>query len=291
MTGDIPSKLIKTPQFNAPTPVETITIIFHWKSESDGWNWMDAITDTVYSSYRMINTGSCTNRIDILNDPYHNGGKMRSMRVTYTDSFCIKNLLSLARITDPNLDQYQGSTSFPLDSFLAQEELREIRQLFTGEGPYDFFNITEIPDPDEMHFDFELYAWYYTKPGSQYTMKELLDWAVNPLPGERVALTHQAWNTVYSAWVVSSINNTREAMLSLFGSPYFTREEYDERRTCNDKKPIPWYDDWRVVYASPDDPPYAYSTPDLDSQLDYANGMDNEFFPPYSKNQPIIWKL
>jgi len=282
---------MEAPQFKVPAPVETITIILHWKSKSSGWNWMDAITDTVYSSYRMIPSGSCTNRIDILNDPYHNGGKMRSLRVTYTDNFCINNLLSLARIIDPNLDQYQGSTPFPLDSILAQEELREIRQLFTGEGPYDFFNITEIPDPDQVNFDYEPYSWYLTRPGDQYTMKELLDWAVHPLENERIALTHQAWNTVYSGWVIGGVNNTREVMLELFGSPYFTREEYEERKLCQDKKPTPWYDDWRVVYDSPDDPSYQYRTPDLDSQLDYTNGMDNEFFPPYSKNQQIVWKL
>jgi len=122
---------------------------------------MDAITDTIYSSYRMINTGSCTNRIDILNDPYHNGGKMRSLRVTYTDNFCIKNLLSLARIDDPNDEYISGLTPFPLDSMLVQEELREIRQLFAGEGPYHFYNITEIPDPDVVNFDYEEYAWYF----------------------------------------------------------------------------------------------------------------------------------
>jgi len=96
------------------------------------------------------------------------------MRVTYTDNFCFKNLLSLAQITDPNLDQYQGSTPFPLNSILVQEELLEIRQLFTGEGPYHFFNITNIPDPDQVNFDHERYSWYYTKPGNPYTIKELL---------------------------------------------------------------------------------------------------------------------
>jgi hypothetical protein len=291
MTGDIPARLMEAPQFKVPVPMETITIIFHWKSESSGWNWMDAITDTVYSSYRMLNTGSCTNRIDIINDPYHNGGKMRSLRVTYSDNFCIKNLLSIARITDPNLDEYQGSTPFPLDTILVQEELREIRQLFTGEGPYAFYDIPEIPDPDQVNFDYEPFAWYYTKPGNQYTAKELLDWAVHPLPNERITLTHQAWNSLYSGWAIGSANNTREAMLSLFGSPYFTREEYDERRLCHDKKPTPWSDDWKAVYESPSDPSYQYSTPDLEPQLDYFNGMDNEYFPPYTKNQSIVWKL
>jgi len=122
-------------------------------------------------------------------------------------------------------------------------------------------------------------------------MKELLDWAVSPLENERIALSHQAWNTLYSGWGISSVNNTREAMLSLFGSPYFTREEYDERRLCQDKRPDPWIDDWSVVYTSPLVPSFQYSTPDLDAQLDYHNGMDNEFFPPYSKDQPIVWKL
>jgi len=67
---------------------------------------MDTISKTLVGSYRMINSGSCVNRIEILNEPYHRNGRMRGMRVTYTDEVCQKNLLGLAALD--GVDNYDS---------------------------------------------------------------------------------------------------------------------------------------------------------------------------------------
>ena len=43
-------------------------------------------------------------------------------------------------------------------------------------------------------------AWYYIRGGSKLTNREIYDWAVEPLPGEDVALVSEGYNPQRSAW-------------------------------------------------------------------------------------------
>jgi hypothetical protein len=127
MDGEIPERILEQPEFDTPSAVEVITITIHWKAHTPGWDWMDTITDTLWASYRflfflafffsaqsypffprMINTGSCVNRLEILNTPYHKNGNMRQLRATYTDYTCLRSWLTTAKLDVPLLDTYDN---------------------------------------------------------------------------------------------------------------------------------------------------------------------------------------
>ena len=302
MAGNIPQQLTAQPQFDSPQAVSVVTFVMHWPSNSATSSWMSKLTADMFASYRMVNTGSCTNRLEFQNTPYHRSGAMHGVRVTYTDFRCIQNLLALARIDDPTLSKYNTVTGFPLQSTLTQEMLRELRQLFSGEGEYGIYNITSIPDPDFSVFTYIPNAWFWNKANSNYSMKQITKWATNPLATEpRLALAHQAWNMLFSGWSVSSVNQTREDMLALYPKQ-FSRAAYEARTVCNNKhSSTPWGNDWSVTYTDPYNPkdpaglnqtmdaPTSYDTPGLNAQFDYASGMKNEHFPPYDANEQVQW--
>ena len=133
---------------------------------------MDAISKTLVGSYRMINSGSCVNRIEILNDPYHRNGKMRGMRVTYSDYVCKTNLLGLAQLD--GVSSYDHFWSLSPVGAVADEELRELKELFMGGGPYSSNNISFIPRPDEVVFDYEPNSWFYFKGKTNSASKDTI---------------------------------------------------------------------------------------------------------------------
>jgi hypothetical protein len=131
MTGSVIDSLKTQEEFESPNAIGVVTFVMRWKSTTVNAKWAAKIKKNMWASYRVINRGSCTNRIELQNTPYHSGD-MIAVRVTYTDDFCIKNLLQLAKIEDPNLNRFTPQSGFPINSILAQEELRELRQIFAG---------------------------------------------------------------------------------------------------------------------------------------------------------------
>ncbi len=127
-----------------------------------------------------------------------------------------------------------------------------------------------------IHFNPE--SWWFLRPGSPYSIAEIRDWAARPLgASEKVAMAHGAYNLIYSGWGYSAVNQTRVSLLKLIGAPHFTQAQYDDERSCHGR----FVDDWTVEPG--------YSTPGLNTQYDYTNGMENEFFPPYFPGDAIAW--
>lgn len=245
MTGNVVDKLTSQPQFSWPKPVDGVTIALHWDVNTVGFDWRKNITkflngvDTEheYRSYRMLNSDSCMNRIELLNTPYHNSG-MNVMRVVYTDSTCIENLVALARIDDPTLsktsDEWGVVNGLGVNSFIGKEVVRELRQLFEGEA--NGYGISKIPDPDKVVFNYEPYMWFYSTPGNKYSMKEIHEWAKQPLKDDKkIILAQQAWNMKYSGWALGSIKQVRQGLLNMLGAAYSTQEDIYKRQHCNDK--------------------------------------------------------
>eukprot|EP00759_Apiculatamorpha_spiralis_P027437 PhF_6_TR30196/c0_g1_i1/m.44372 len=312
MTGDIVEDIILQSQFNYPLPVPGVTISLHWNNQDPNSIWRRDVTNNFVGSYRMINQATCLNRIELLNTPYHKS-QMNVMRVSYTDRICVETLVALAKLDDPQL-VLTPEQGYPLNGHIAREVMREVRQIFTGEGPYALFGVRQIPDPDKVVFNYEPSMWYFAKAGANYSMKDIRNWATRPIASESgIMLTHQSWHTLYSGWALASVKTAREGLLRMYPE-YFTRQSIDERYyceapfhtpQCRNNKTESNCDSWAVNYAKKCptsthpydgngnalcDAPWLMPTPAIDTQYTYANKLPNENSPPYSPNQQIRWQ-
>jgi len=257
LKGDVAEKIQSHAQSQQPKSIETVTVTMQFNITTA--RWWDYVLTNIWGSYRRMAPGSCTNRLEMLKTPYHM--YHHGIRAAYTDATC--------------MDMWK-TTMARGDSYVKAEIMRQLHEIFDQD--LAAHNLSSIPDPVLVQAHYEDTAWWYMKPGTPYTWQQLTQWANTPAGNsERVCLAHSAWQIYYSGWSVSAINRTDECLHQLYPT-HFQQSEIDTWKTCGH-----FIDDNTVGPL--------YSTPGLNTQYNYYNGLSNEFFPPYTMDQAVNWTV
>lgn len=175
--GSIAESIQKQAEFQALVPVR-VTSISQWYDEP--W-WRGALTKDGREIWRAWTTDSCINSIEIPQEQY--AAKQNVIRVVYNDQLeCVEKWSKLA----------QG----PL-SEMEQEIAKGLNQLFANNK---VTTPVKIGKPTKTVYWEWPDAWYYISGASKFTNRDIYNWAVEPLPGEDVALVSEGYNPQRSAW-------------------------------------------------------------------------------------------
>lgn len=60
-------------------------------------------------------------------------------------------------------------------------------------------------------------GWHFLRSGSKLTNKELMDWSVEPLPGERISFVGEAYNVQRTTWSDGAYKSSKHYLKTTFG--------------------------------------------------------------------------
>eukprot|EP01126_Amoeba_proteus_P044471 TRINITY_DN4942_c0_g2_i5.p1 TRINITY_DN4942_c0_g2~~TRINITY_DN4942_c0_g2_i5.p1 ORF type:complete len:492 (+),score=80.74 TRINITY_DN4942_c0_g2_i5:114-1589(+) len=258
ITGDIANLLNVQPVMDNIIAAETVTIALQWTDP-----WFQDHMKYLWGSYRLISPQSCVNRLEIVKIPLRINQGTYVIRGAYTDYVCLKILKDLARKDNPDFESEQTKkpASYPISGAVGSWIMSEIRDLFPEYS---------IPDPIYVFLKYEDEAWWYARAGTPVPWNQFPLWAAQPLgPNERIAFAHGSYVLYYSGWSFSAINQSWTSLAKMYPSE-FPQDYWNNYKSCNGK----FIDDNSVLAG--------YNTPGLNTQYDYTNGLNNEFFPPYN---------
>jgi hypothetical protein len=244
ITGNVAAALNADPHMQYPHGLPVVTIWVKWAAGGAS-AWLDTFMADMWFGYGRIDAAGCLNRLNMVRVPYWTAGGMHAVRVVYTDYTCLEMWKALLRLDNPAFETapIAPAAGYPLAGAVATEAMRQLR--YTLAGPGSHANVSSIPDPAYVYLEYEPYSWFGAQPGTPYSLEAVFNWAKQPLVGERIVLTHQAYNTYHLRWAYSAVNLTREALLTLYGAPFYTRASVDNVTTCGgllpeDNRGIDW---------------------------------------------------
>lgn len=177
ISGTVAEQIRAQPQFKALVGIRVVTVA-QWFDEP--W-WKAVHTADNKEIWRAWTTGSCINFVEIPQEEY--AAAQHVIRAVYCDQpECVSMWEKLA-------------TGSP--DKLAAEVHKGLVHLFEKNGI-----TTPVHVPEATRTMFQLWpdAWYYVRAGTPFSNKDIFDWAVEPLAGERVGLVNEAYNPQRAAW-------------------------------------------------------------------------------------------
>jgi hypothetical protein len=169
--GDIASRIQALPQFQDIMGIKVVTVAQRWASP---W-WL-------HSGYegkdirRAWTTENCLNALEIPINPY--AVQQNVMRSIYDDDM---------RCTRFWENTYQRKGIKAVETEIMQ-------------GLHHLFPKAEIPDPLTTVIHIWPAGWYYLRAGTQYTNKQIAQWALQPLAGEEISLVGDSYYIQRSGW-------------------------------------------------------------------------------------------
>jgi monoamine oxidase len=175
--GNVTEQIKAMPQFKALIGVR-VTTIAQWYEKP--W-WREAVAADGISFWRATTTKSCINSIEIPQEEY--AAKQNVIRAVYSDKLeCVELWAKLAK---------QGQAA------LEAEIQKGLEHIFTNNG---LTKTVKVPKPLKTAYWEWPDAWYYIRAGNTYSNADIFNWAVEPLPGEKLGLVSEAYNPLRSAW-------------------------------------------------------------------------------------------
>lgn len=177
MQGPIAEQIRAMPQFKALIGVR-VTTIAQWYNEP--W-WRGAVASDGLSFWRATTTASCINSIEIPQEEY--AAKQNVIRAVYNDKLeCVELWAKLAK---------QGTAA------IEAEIKKGLEHIFAANG---LTKPVKVGTPIKTAYWEWPDAWYYIRAGTTFSNADIYQWAVEPIPGEDIALVSEAYNPLRSAW-------------------------------------------------------------------------------------------
>jgi hypothetical protein len=198
--GDVVEEIRAQQIYQDIVGVKVVTITQWWP---EAW-WADIVDPTLMADnhvWRAWTTEHCLNFIEIPVEPYAAAGQVT--RSVYNDNL--------------ECSDFWEQTAADGTAAVEAEVANGLLHLFNANGITTPAMI-DLPVPLETHVQVWPDAWHWLGAGTDATNAGLFEWAVEPLPGEDVALVGEAYNVQRSGWsdgaYKSSINllNTRYGM-------------------------------------------------------------------------------
>jgi hypothetical protein len=200
LDGDIVDEIQAEPIYQDIVAVKVVTITQWWP---ESW-WADIVNPDMMMDnhvWRAWSTDNCLNFIEIPIEPYAAAAQVT--RSVYNDNLMCSEFWEMTAA--------EGTQAVETEVAIG------LMQLFNNNGITSPAMI-DLPVPLSTHVQVWPAAWHWLGAGTEVTNAELFEWAVEPLPGEEVALVGEAYNVQRSGWsdaaYKSSINllNTRYGM-------------------------------------------------------------------------------
>ena len=192
--GEIADRIRAQPEYQALVGVR-VTTITQWYDHP--W-WRGILTPEGRHVWRAWTTGHCINSVEIPLEDY--ASTQNAIRVVYNDqSECADLWARLAR--------------GPLEA-LEKEVAAGLNHLFANNG---VTRPVTIGAPRKTVFREWPDAWYYLRAGNQFSNRDIFRWAVQPLPGEDVALVSDGYNPQRSGWADAAYKSSIRYLNRRFG--------------------------------------------------------------------------
>ncbi|MEI6789900.1 MAG: FAD-dependent oxidoreductase [Myxococcaceae bacterium] len=188
INGEIANKIKAQRQFQDILGIKVVTIAQKWPSpwwENSGYADKDV--------HRAWTTEHCLNFIEIPINPY--AANQNITRSVYDD--------------DMRCVSFWENTYYRLGIKAVEEEItRGLKYLFPK---------ANIPDPINTVVQIWPAAWYYLKAGTQFTNKQITEWALNPLAGEDVSLVGDSYYIQRSGWSDAAYKSSINTLNTNYG--------------------------------------------------------------------------
>ncbi len=175
--GEIVEKIRAQPEIQALVGVR-VTTITQWYPEP--W-WRGIVTQDGRHVWRAWTTGHCINSVEIPLEEY--AATQNAIRVVYNDQ--IEYADKWARLAQGPLEALEKEVETGLILLFGNNQVT--RPVTIGKPSKTVF--CEWPD-----------AWYYLRSGNHFSNHDIFHWAVQPLPGEDLALVSDGYNPQRSGW-------------------------------------------------------------------------------------------
>lgn len=186
--GDIAARIQAKPQFQDIMGIKVVTVAQRWAAP---W-WL-------HSGYegkdvrRAWTTESCINALEIPINPY--AVQQNVMRSVYDDD------MRCTRFWE-NTYQRKGLKA-------VETEIMH--------GLHYLFPKADIPDPLTTVVQIWPAAWYYLRAGTQFTNKQIADWALHPLTGEDISLVGDSYYIQRSGWSDAAYKSSINTLNANYG--------------------------------------------------------------------------
>ncbi len=191
--GNIPAAIRSQPQFKALIGVR-VTTIAQWYDQP-WWHGIKAKDGKVV--WRAWTTGNCINSVEIPQEPY--AAAQNVIRVVYNDQLdCVLKWETLANTP----------------AAMEEEINKGLTMLFANNGVTQPVTITK---PSKTVYWEWPDAWYFIRAGNNYSNLDIYKWAVQPLPGEDIALVSEGYNPQRSAWTDGAYKSSIHYLNTSFG--------------------------------------------------------------------------
>lgn len=197
--GDIVAQIKDQRPYQDIIGVRVVTITQWWNEA-----WWAQIHDPGKTQdnqvWRAWTTDQCLNFIEIPQEPYAAAAKVT--RSVYDDDIrCVQFWEELSR---------RGVD-------VVEKELnRQLTALFNNNGASQPSRVT-IPAPRKTHVQVWPDAWHWLAASASMTNYDLMNWAVEPLRGEEVALVGEAYNPQRSGWSDAAYKSSIKLLNSRYG--------------------------------------------------------------------------
>ncbi len=186
VSGPIARAIQDQSQFRDLIGIKVVTVAQWWPS---AW-WLDVAPGL--DIRRAWTTEHCLNTIEIPANAYSE--QQLVTRSVYDDDLrCV--------------EFWETAASRSLD-FVEEEIARGLAYLFPD---------ADIPEPLHTHVQVWPAGWYWLRAGSAFTNADIADWALEPLPGERVFLVGDSYNPQRSAWSDAAFKSSIRTLNTHFG--------------------------------------------------------------------------
>lgn len=199
MTGDVIDDVTSQEEFQEIVGVKVVTITQWWPNA-----WWQDIRDPGKTEgnqiWRAWTTQHCVNFIEIPMEPY--AAQQKVTRSVYDDDQrCVEFWENAAK---------QGT------AVVEAEIARGLAHLFSDNG-LSLPASVSIPTPLKTHVQIWPAAWHWLRAGAKQTNAQVTSWAVEPLPGEQVALVGEAFNPQRSTWSDGAFKSSIKLLNEKYG--------------------------------------------------------------------------
>lgn len=182
------------PEFQALVGVR-VTTITQWYEQP--W-WRGIVTANGRHVWRAWTTGHCINSVEIPLEDY--AAAQNAIRVVYNDqSDCADKW---ARLAQGPLEALEKEVAIGLNHLFANNQVTRPVTI----GPPSKTVFCEWPD-----------GWYYLRAGNAFNNRDIYRWAVQPLPGEDIALVSDGYNPQRSGWADAAYKSSIHYLNHRFG--------------------------------------------------------------------------
>jgi hypothetical protein len=203
VTGPVAQAITSSQQFQDLLGVKAVTVAQRWPTA-----WWSDLGEPGQTLRRAWTTERALNALEIPIQPY--AADQLVTRTVYDDD---------CRTVDFWENAAQRGTEH-----VEAEIMRGLHYLFPD---------ATIPDPLNTVVQVWPAAWYWLRGGSSYTNADIADWAVEPLPGERISLVGESYNPQRSGWSDGAYKSSIRTLNEQFGSSLHLVATRAHRATCS----------------------------------------------------------